>query len=192
MATNARDITNETFGWLTALRPAGRSTRYGVLWVVRCRCGRGVERATADLTKKPRRPNQVLRSCGCNKEKNRVYKSKYGNVGELRGHFFGKMKTSAKHRGHKFDVTPKYLWDLFLDQDRRCALTGVPLALDAKYARTGETIASLDRVRSDLGYVPNNVQWVHPTVNFMKHAMPQEQFVEWCRLVAGHAQRNGH
>jgi hypothetical protein len=96
------------------------------------------------------------------------------------------MKTSAKHRGHVFDVDIEYVWDLFLAQGKRCALSGVPLAMSRKSAAPGEAVASLDRIRSDFGYVAGNVQWVHPTINFMKHAMPQDQFVEWCQLVAAH------
>jgi hypothetical protein len=50
----------------------------------------------------------------------------------------------------------------------------------------GETVASLDRIDSEKGYIPGNVQWVHPAVNFMKHAMAQDVFIDWCCRVAAY------
>jgi hypothetical protein len=96
------------------------------------------------------------------------------------------MKTGAKNRGHVFEVTIEYLWELFVAQGGLCALTGACLALTKKTLRPGDSVASLDRINSSVGYVPGNVQWVHPTINFMKHAMPQEQFIEWCVRVAAY------
>ena len=102
------------------------------------------------------------------------------------------MKNQAKHRGHVFALTIEQAWDLFVSQDRRCALTGVPLAMSKKNMAEGEVLASLDRIDSDLGYVPGNVQWVHPTINFMKHAMPQDRFIEWCHRVSTYWREKAH
>lgn len=182
---HGKDITNLKVGWLTVIRPLEeRGPRGDVYWLVRCRCGREIKRYTSSLLKKPRRANQSPRSCGCNKTRNRVYTSKYGCAGDLSGHRFGCLTTQAWHRGHVFTVTIEELWDIFVAQKKRCALTDIALAITKKVLRAGETIASLDRIESDVGYVTGNVQWVHPTINFMKHAMPQENFVEWCCLVA--------
>lgn len=184
MDLRAKNIANQKFGWLTAIAPTDRRSSHGdVLWLLRCICGKEILRATAAMLKKPRRLNQAPRSCGCNKEKNRIYTSKYGGIGDLSGHRFGILKTQAKHRNILFSVAIDYLWTIFLQQNKQCALTGVPLALSQKKMSKDETIASLDRIDSDLGYVSGNVQWVHPAINFMKHAMPQTKFVEWCSLV---------
>jgi len=34
-----------------------------------------------------------------------------------------------------------------------------------------------------MGYVEGNVQWVHKIVNFMKQALPDNEFINWCRII---------
>jgi hypothetical protein len=183
MAARKKDLTGRQFGWLTVLREAGGRGSHGdVLWLVRCRCGKEYEKGAASLLKPPRSTTAVT-SCGCAPH-NREYVSKYEGAGELSGHRFGYLTNQARQRGIAFTVNAKYLWDMFLWQNRLCALTSVPLSLSKKRLVAGESVASLDRISSDFGYEPGNVQWVHPTINFMKHAMPQGTFIAWCQLVA--------
>lgn len=33
------------------------------------------------------------------------------------------------------------------------------------------------------GYTLDNVQWVHKTINFMKHDLSQDVFIQWCERV---------
>lgn len=47
-----------------------------------------------------------------------------------------------------------------------------------------ETTISLDRIDSTKGYIEGNVQWVHKSVNIMKSTLTQEQFINFCKLVA--------
>lgn len=84
-------------------------------------------------------------------------------------------------RGQKFDITRDYLWKLFLEQDGKCALSGVELTLTPDGRRQ---TASLDRVDCGVGYVRGNVQWVHKDVNRMKNVYPQPHFIETCAMVA--------
>lgn len=48
----------------------------------------------------------------------------------------------------------------------------------------GASTASLDRKDSTKGYVPGNTQWVHLVINDMKSDFSQQEFVDWCTLVA--------
>jgi hypothetical protein len=185
MSTNARDLTGLEFGHLTALRPTGKTGRYGVEWLVRCRCGNELSMVTADLTKKARRPGQMPRTCGCYRKRNRS--KKYKGVGDLSGTKFRTIKAQAKHRGHEFGITIEYAWQLFVEQGRKCALTGLPLALSPSSMAPGTSTASLDRIDSDRGYIEGNVQWVHVAINYMKHTLPEEVFIQWCCHVAHYA-----
>jgi len=90
----------------------------------------------------------------------------------------------AKHRGQSFKITIQYAWELFLKQNKKCALSGLPLALSPNSMAAGASSASLDRIDSSKGYEEGNVQWVHATLNFMKTSLKQEDFVKWCCLVA--------
>jgi Probable Zinc-ribbon domain len=83
-----------------------------------------------------------------------------------------------------FTITIEYIWDLFLNQDRKCALSGEPLTMwgkiDGKYTGT----ASLDRIDSSKGYVPGNVQWIDKKIQHVKTKLPDEEFITLCEKVA--------
>jgi hypothetical protein len=115
--------------------------------------------------------------------------------GEISGKFFGQIRRGAggaygrsgrrtstrKGREHlTFAVTIEDLWDLAEKQEKRCALSGVPLVFQPQEERT----ASLDRIDSKGDYTMDNLQWVHKDVNRMKNVFSQERFVEVCKSVA--------
>ena len=80
--------------------------------------------------------------------------------------------------------------ELFLNQDRKCALTGVNILLDYKSGEPRSTITvSLDRIDSSLPYTPDNVQWVHKLVNLMKRELHQNEFIDWCHKVTNHTEK---
>lgn len=185
----AKDLTGVRRGMLTALRPSGESTRYGVVWIVKCDCGNEIKMASADFMRKPKRPHQSPRSCGCYRKRNRS--PKYKGVGDLSHSKFKNICKGAEERNLPFKITIKQAWDLFCKQNGRCALTGVPIVLDPSSMAAGANTASLDRIDNSKGYVRGNIQWVHVEINFMKHSRSQEEFVRWCRLVVDHAAEGG-
>lgn len=109
------------------------------------------------------------------------------------------IKTNARKRNIKIDLTIEYLDDLLEKQNFRCALSGVHLKYpdtnnyygvkNKKYRniitnnRKGFNI-SLDRIDSSKGYVVGNVQWVHKIVNIMKGTLDDEHFISICIAIA--------
>lgn len=187
MSAAVRDLAGQTFGWLTAVRLVGKHMRYGMVWAVRCRCGKQLRILGADLTKKPRRPTQRPRSCGCYGKTHRG--KRYRGVGDLSGTRWRSMQKSATARGLTFNLTHVYAWELLLAQKHRCALSGVPIHLSPSSMKAGASTASLDRIDSARGYEPGNVQWVHVEINDMKSNYPEAEFVRWCRRVARYTAR---
>lgn len=165
----------DRFGLLVAVEKSVRSTPKNPVWVCRCDCGTTDYLAYSGNLRAGR-----TTSCGCSHlfPKGSSH-SQWGGFGEISGTYFD----SIRSRGKDFDLTIEYIWDLFLYQNRRCALTNEVLTLSPAYESFKQT-ASLDRIDSDLGYTPSNVQWVHKDVNRMKNAFSQSRFVEVCRLVA--------
>lgn len=110
----------------------------------------------------------------------------FSGFGELTGNQYNRIRNTCKQRRLAFKVTPKYLWHLFLKQDRKCKLSGVPLSFARVYSGrgSGETTASPDRIDSSKGYIPGNVQWVHKDINSMKGKRRDKEFINWCKLVA--------
>ena len=76
----------------------------------------------------------------------------------------------------------EYLWKLFLDQNKKCTLTGMNLFF-GRFRNSKETNASLDRIDSSKGYVKGNLQWVLKDVNLMKGVFSQQHYIEICNLV---------
>ena len=100
---------------------------------------------------------------------------------DIRLSWFNKFQTSAELRNLSFNLTPEYLWELFKEQDYRCALTGWPIG----WSEIGSShTASIDRIDSDKGYVIGNVQLVHKDVNMAKQQFSQEYFIGLCTAVA--------
>lgn len=100
------------------------------------------------------------------------------------GGLFYQMKRNAKNRGIPFEVSKKEVYDLFEAQQKKCALTGLPIQINSG-GKSGHT-ASLDRVDGAKGYSTSNIQWVHKDVNRMKMCLPEDRLVELCRLICKH------
>lgn len=137
-------------------------------------------------------PQALLRgrttSCGCRRDQYQkltgVNSVQYKGCGELNGHYWGTIKRRAERRGYNIGLTIEYAWDLYLKQDRKCALSGLPIDFAISNKKSSETSASLDRIDSSKGYVEGNVQWVHKHVNIMKNVYEQEYFIYLCNLIS--------
>jgi hypothetical protein len=102
-------------------------------------------------------------------------KATSNSVGELSGKKYAGIKGGATRRNLSFNVSSKFIWNLFLKQERQCSMTGMVLSFEE---------ASLDRIDSSRGYEEDNVQWVHYRLNIMKGNLHQRDFVNWCHLVS--------
>lgn len=105
--------------------------------------------------------------------------------GEISKSFYGHVRGTAKRRRLYFDLTIKEISDLFEQQNRACALSGLPLSFEHKYRKKSNTTASLDRIDSRKGYTLDNVQWVHKDVNLMKMNLSEDRLIELCVSIAG-------
>ena len=114
-------------------------------------------------------------SCGC------LPLGNFRGIGNLSGAYMSSLRTGARTRGLTFAVTKEQLWDLFLTQNQKCALTGLPLVLCIRNKTDGT--ASLDRRDSKLPYTIDNVQWVHKDINRMKQNISQPRFLLWCQRI---------
>lgn len=80
-------------------------------------------------------------------------------------------------------LTRKDLWEQWIKQDGRCAYTGIPLVMRNMNPKL-EQNASLDRIDNDKNYVKGNIVWCHKVVNIMKHVLPLDEFIQWCKMIA--------
>jgi hypothetical protein len=88
------------------------------------------------------------------------------------------MKRGAKYRDLTFDITPDDVWNLFIKQNKKCALTGWDIQFNKiKHKNT----ASVDRIDSNIGYLKDNLQIVHKKINRFKMAFSVEELLEMCK-----------
>lgn len=127
-------------------------------------------------------------SCGCRRtflattgDNNPAFKGHRG----IRATHWSRIVRRAKQRGWLLPLSIQEAWEIYLNQGGCCALSGVPIDF-GPCTKRALTTASLDRIDSTRGYERDNVQWVHKTVNLMKNAMPDAEFVQWCRRVSSH------
>lgn len=110
-------------------------------------------------------------------------------VGDICGTYFAYLRRKAKERELEFLINKEYIWDLFLKQNKKCALSGVDLIISTTISkqdhldRTNHT-ASLDRIDNNKGYIEGNLQWVHKTINRMRRQYTVEEYINWCKKVA--------
>lgn len=136
-------------------------------WKCLCVCGNSVTSSAHNVRQGFRK------SCGCRWRK---------SYGEISGAFLCRLRNHAKERGLDFAVDAPYIWRLYLAQNRRCALSGLPIKFGLK-----RNTASLDRIDSSKGYLPGNVQWLHKDVNFMKLNFDQAYFLRLVSLIASNS-----
>ena len=93
----------------------------------------------------------------------------------------------AKQRIKKYnqpetDLDKQYLFDLFKNQEGKCALSGVTLKIE----KGAIACLSLDKIVPSLGYIKGNVQWVAWAVNRAKGDMDEAVFIDMCRQIMEH------
>jgi hypothetical protein len=105
--------------------------------------------------------------------------------GEISGNYWDGLRRGANgSKGRSpidFDITIEYVWELFLLQERKCALSGLDIWFKHTTTQGTSNTASLDRIDSSKGYITGNVQWVHKDVNKMKNSFDQDYFIRLCK-----------
>lgn len=177
-----KDLTGLKFNSLTVLYRSGSNRRGNSTWLCECDCGKKVTFSADHLTRK----KSPVKSCGCLKKSikgknHHQWKGYEGISGNWWYNHVLRERGQRKRDKIPVEITIKEAWDLFLNQKKKCALSGVDIKIDstAKY-----NTASIDRIDSSKGYEIGNIQWVHKDVNFMKRTYSQKYFIETCKRIA--------
>lgn len=170
---NKKDnLVGKRFDNLTAISLVGCDKSGHRMWLCKCDCGKECNVLASNL----KRGKQL--SCGCIKSvgNNNANWKGYENIS---GRYLSSLKANAKKRKIPFNISLKYMWELYIKQDKLCALSGIPLIFSTDSTQT----ASLDRINSKLGYIKDNVQWVHKNVNAMKSNFDELDFIALCKQI---------
>lgn len=171
-------LTGQKFGKLTVDSFSHVNEHKQTVWKCSCECG-----GETFSTVSPLRFG-TKSSCGCLRNPCAAANKKWKGHGEIGLSQWAKIEYEAKKRNLEFSITIEDTWNLFLKQDKRCALTGIVIGFGTSKRDVANRTASLDRIDSSKGYIPSNIQWVHKELNMMKQGLSQAKFIEYCKLVS--------
>lgn len=174
-----KDLAGQSFERLTVLHMAENDKHGKTRWVCQCSCGKRVTLNASSLLRK------LSSSCGC-------YRRELNNLGykDISVSHWRRTQQSAISRKLLFSITPEYVWSVFEKQGFRCAYTGLLVEFcsnsNYRYLQT----ASIDRIDSNKGYEPDNIQVVHKAINAMKGILNNEEFICFCFLISERHRRS--
>ena len=170
-------IEGNRYGNLVVLEFVGTIKKIGI-WKCKCDCGNTKNIRYRDLR------SGNTKTCGCGKRRINSDSQNWKGYLELPSSVFCVIRKNAKCRNLIIDIDMKYIWELYENQNRKCALSGVDIVFSKKVTERYRTTASLDRIDSSKGYIKGNVQWLHKDVNKMKMEFNQDSFIKYCKLIA--------
>jgi hypothetical protein len=159
------DFTGQKVGQWTVIRRLRVNRSGAVVWETKCDCGHIAKLTSGYLNA------GVTHKCGF---------VRWTGHKEMSGKYWKAVHQKARLRGIAVEITKEDAWNVFVAQNRKCALTGWLLQFGKQQT------ASLDRICSDQPYEVSNIQWVHKDANWMKNRFSQERFIATCHAVARH------
>lgn len=176
------EMVGKRFGKLVVEMEHSKTRNGHIRFVCTCDCGKKSNVLGTHL----RQGN--TKSCGCDMYKSGSRNKMWTGIGDLSGDFWHNhvVRSAAGVKGRRkieLSITKEYAWDLFLKQNKKCALTNEILIFPKSHSDKSWT-ASLDRINSEIGYLEGNVQWVHKNVNMMKNKFTQEYFIQTCSKIS--------
>lgn len=175
------DLTGKQYGSLIVeqYRGKGRYSYGGTFhkWQCRCNCGNIVVVLAGNL----KQGQQTCKKCAATTTQKKL--TKY----PIDYNIWYRIVKRSNERAMFYDVTPDYLWKLYIEQNKKCALTGVEIYFGEK--RQNPSTASVDRIDSNKGYIKGNVRWVHRIVNIMRNTMSDKELIQWCNLIVTKSQK---
>jgi hypothetical protein len=172
------DLCGKRFGkWIVIKEDLILNKPHNIKWVCICDCGIQKSVFRTSLTR------GRSKSCGCSHYYSKNNHPQWKGYGDISGYYYAVIIKSARERNIPFCLTIEEMWEKFITQNKKCALTGLPLIFSTKRDACDGN-ASLDRINSSLGYVIDNIQWLHKDINIMKNSHDVKYFIDLCKKVS--------
>jgi len=137
-------------------------------WICECVCGNLIERTANQISRR-----DGVRNCGCKKNPR---PNNFKGYEQITGTYWARIQKQAKDRNYVFEITMQDVWNLYIKQNKKCALSGLEIDF---HNRT----ASIDRINNSIGYKTSNIQIVHKDINHMKANFMQDYFINLCKKI---------
>lgn len=135
----------------------------------------------------PQKSISSQKSCGCYR-----YKWNSKSYKGISGTYWASVTKGAEYRNLDFNITKEDVWQLYLKQDQKCALSGQLIYFADRTKLTEQTV-SIDRIDSSRGYDLDNIQLVHKEINILKRNFSDERLIELSGLITDYqrSKKNG-
>lgn len=167
------NIKGNKYGKLTVLKRVENDRFNKAKWECECECGNIICVNAASLIR------DLTTSCGC--EKIRHARMKHHHT--VPSSFFHRIYKCAINRGIAFSLTINDIYNLYIKQNGKCAISGVDISFASSDDKSKSGTVSVDRIYSSLGYEPNNIQLVHKRINIIKGTMNTNELLEWVKTI---------
>lgn len=168
----SKDLSKEVFGDLKVLCLSTNDVFGKTRWKCQCKCGREKIVNAASLIR------GLTETCGFCAERHN-----FKGYQEISGVYWRKLIDSAEKRCYEFNITPQYVWEIYLSQNKKCNLSGVDIVFYKNQDKGSLQTASIDRIDSKLPYIENNIQILHKRVQKIKDVVPNDELIYWCKLI---------
>jgi len=95
-------------------------------------------------------------------------------------YIWSSIRNRAKDEGFDLDLDVDFIWDLYVKQEGKCALTGWKISFNKSHKLN---TVSVDRIDSTKGYLRTNVQLTNKLVNRCKLNCPEDLFYDICKSI---------
>lgn len=128
----------------------------------------------------------------CEREYSRIFSKEHPRRGKYQatlGNLITGSRQRAKKRGLKHTINREQVEKMLVDQQWKCAITGIPITfdIDARYVgkrRCPPNRVSIDRIDNSGGYIIDNIQLVCDFVNRFRNYLELDDFIGFCIMVA--------
>ncbi len=165
------ELIGKKFGLLTVISEFGKDKYLNRVWLCQCDCGNTCKVITTYLN------NGKVTSCKCNQYKKGDGVHNYSGYKDITGTKWNSIVNNAKTRELELSITKEFVWELFLKQNKKCAISG--LEIDYKLGT-----ASVDRIDNNKGYTEDNIWIVHKDINLMRNKFELNYFISMCKLIS--------
>jgi hypothetical protein len=172
------NLLNQKFNHWTILYRNGSYMKRDAIWHCKCDCGVEKDVRGFHLTK-----GYSTQCRNCADKSSSEKRKKRFDTDKISLSFWNRnVVYGAKKRSLVIEITMDEAYEVFLKQNGKCALSGLPLQFPSCKKDINCT-ASLDRIDSSKGYIKGNFQWVHKDINVMKNNHTQEYFLKLCKMI---------
>lgn len=171
-------ILNEKYGdYIVISEKTGNSSDGHTTFNVRCKCGKEEFKCSRNLRKGR---SKMCKSCA-SKLTAITYPPPIGmkKPKDKLTVYYKAIISGAKRRDLEFKLSKEFIYELLVNQNFKCNLSGLLISLD-------NSTASLDRIDSLKSYTKDNVQWLHKDINRLKNNYNQSEFINMCSLIVEH------